>query len=311
MKTVKHDDSDDPQYSPGKLILHNDSLNDTNFDIKVKARGYSRRIFDFCSFPPVKLNFKKKQVAGTVFEGQDKLKLVAYCKDLDLFQDYVLQEYLIYKVYNCLTPYSFKVRLAEITYKDLNDKSREVTRYGFLIENNDLMAERNGGVIAEVMMSNHDRCERNTLDLFTVFQYMIGNADWWIARPSVHNVKLVFVEGKPIVPVPYDFDYCGAVNAIYAVPPERLSIENVRERYFMGYCRFPGTYERTIATFVDKKEDIYDVYRNFDLLNEKKKKIILKYYDNFYKEISNPKQIVRSFYNSCELRHEHLHKERK
>ncbi|MCK5104950.1 MAG: hypothetical protein KAR17_19140, partial [Cyclobacteriaceae bacterium] len=201
IKTIKNDDSDDPQYSDGQLILHDESSKDINFDIKVRARGYSRRVYDFCSFPPLKLNFKKKKVKGTVFEGQDKLKLVSYCKDMAMNQDWVLEEYLIYKAYNFLTPFSFKVRLAEITYKDVNDKSREVTRYGFLIEDDDLLAERNGGKITEILMPNHDRCERKTLDIFTIFQFMIGNVDWWIVRPKIHNVKLVHIEGQPVVPV--------------------------------------------------------------------------------------------------------------
>ena len=310
IKTVKNDNSDDPQYSEGKLILH-DASGDINFDIQVKARGHSRRLYNICSFPPIKLNFKKKAVKGTVFGGQDKLKLVAYCKDSDQFQDYVIQEYLIYKMYNFLTPYSFKVRLAEITYKDLNDKSREVTRYGFLIEDDNTMAERNGGIITEILMSSHDRCDRNTIDLFTLFQYMIGNADWWVAKPIVHNAKLINKEGEPIIPVPYDFDYCGVINANYAVPPEVLPIESVRERYFMGYCRLPGTYEKTITIFNEKKDEIYDLYRNFELLNEKKKKTILKYYDDFYKIVNDSKLLERRIYNNCQLNHKHLHQVKK
>lgn len=311
VKTVKNDNSEDPEYSDGKLILHKESSQDVTFDIKVKARGNARRLFNICSFPPIKLNFKKKKVKGTVFEGQDKLKLVAYCKDLDLFQEYVLQEYLIYKAYNCLTPYSFKVRLAEITYKDLNDKSREVKRYGFLIEDDERMAERNGGKITEVLMSNQDRCDRKTLDIFTIFQYMIGNADWWMAKPIVHNAKLIYKEGSLIIPVPYDFDYCGAVNAKYAIPPEELPITSVRERYFRGYCRLPGTYEKTVAIFNEKKEEIYAVYSNFELLDEKKKKFTLKYYDGFYDIVNDPKQLERKIYNNCEINHNHLHRAKK
>jgi hypothetical protein len=311
VKTVRNDDSEDPQYSAGKLILHEGSSQDADFDIQVKARGHSRRLFNICSFPPIKLNFKKKAVKGTIFEGQDKLKLVAFCRDLDQFQDYVLQEYLVYKAYNCLTAFSFKVRLAKITYKDLNDKSKEVQRYGFLIEDDELMAQRNGGKITEALMSNQDRCERETLDIFTLFQFMIGNADWWIAKPIVHNVKLIFREGSAIVPVPYDFDYSGTINAKYAVPPEELPIQSVRERYFRGYCRMPGTYEKSIEVFNERKEELYGVYRNFKMLDEKKIKLILKYYDEFYKIINDPKLVKRKIYDNCQINHSHLHKIKK
>lgn len=62
VKTVKNDNSEDPEYSEGKLILHEESSQDVTFDIKVKARGNARRLFNICSFPPIKLNFKKKKL---------------------------------------------------------------------------------------------------------------------------------------------------------------------------------------------------------------------------------------------------------
>ncbi len=311
VKKIRNDNSDDPEYSEAILTWHQENGEDVIFNIKAKARGYARRVFDFCTFPPVKINFKKKDVKNTVFQGQDKLKLVTYCKDVDVNEDYVLQEYLIYKVYNTLTPYSFKVRLAEITYKDLNDKSRDVTRYGFLIEDDDIMALRNGGKISEALMSNHDRCDRKSIDTFTIFQFMIGNCDWWLAKPKIHNAKLIFIDGKAIIPVPYDFDYCGAINTSYAVPPETLPISSVRERYFRGYCRLPGTYETTVNLFNEKKEYIYDIYNNFELLDEKRKKSVLKYYDNFYELVNDSKQLEKKVYNYCELHHTHLHKSKK
>lgn len=305
-KKLKSDESDDPEYTEGQLILDTDGVEKT-FDIKARARGNSRRIGHFCTFPPIKLNFQKKSVTGTVFEGQDKLKLVAYCKDLDLNEAYVLKEYLPYKFLNCLTPYSFKVRLAEITYKDINDKGKDVTRYGFLIEDDDIMAARNGGQITEMLMSNHDRCERNALDIFTVFQYMIGNTDWWIAKPKIHNVKLVLLEGGNVVPVPYDFDYCGIVDAKYAVTDEQLPIDNVKQRFFRGYCRFPGTYELVIDKFNENKDCIYTEINNLTELDEKYRKIIIKYIDDFYETVNDPKQLKRRIYDMCEINHTHLH----
>lgn len=307
-RALKKDNSDIPEYSEGQLILYEDNVEQL-FDIKVRARGISRRIHNFCSFPPIKLNFKKKAVTGTVFEGQDKLKLVAYCKDFDINEAYVLKEYLVYKLYNYLTPYSFKVRLAQITYKDIQEKDKEVTRYGFLIEDNDIMAKRNKGKISEVNMSHQDRCERNTLDLFTIFQYMIGNTDWSISKQ--HNVKLIALENGTIIPVPYDFDYCGLVDAKYAVPSEELGLGDVRERLFRGYCRISGTYEKKVEIFNAHKEEMYDEIYGLDLLDEKYKKTIIKYLDEFYKVINDPKLLERKIYDACGLNHTHLHNAKK
>ena len=304
VKELKKDDSDNPKYSPGKLILH-EGQEDQSFDIKVKARGISRRKFDFCSFPPIKLNFKKKAVSETVFEGQDKLKLVAFCKDSDLNESYVLKEYLVYKMYNCLTPYSFKVRLARITYKDINDKAKDVMRFGFLIEDNDVMAKRNGAKISEITLPTQDRCEQNSLNLFTLFQFMIGNTDWSAAKQ--HNVKLIIKDDGTVIPVPYDFDFCGFVNARYANPPEQLEITDVRQRLFRGNCRLPGTYEKIVDSFNLHRQCIYSQISSLGELDEKNKKIASKYIDDFYKIINDQKSLKRMVYDACDVSHKHLH----
>ena len=304
VKALKKDDSDDPEYTKGSLILNSDNTDQT-FDIKVKARGISRRKFDFCTFPPIKLNFKKKKVSETVFEGQDKLKLVAFCRDSDVNQSYVLKEYLVYKMYNCLTPYSFRVRLAKITYKDINDKAKDVTRFGFLIEDNDVMAKRNEAKISEVSLSNQERCDRDILDLFTLFQFMIGNTDWSAAKQ--HNVKLIARENGTIVPVPYDFDFCGFVNARYASPPEQLEITAVTQRLFRGNCRLPGTYEEIAELFNKAKQCIYNEIDSFVELDDRNKKTALKYLDDFYEIINDEKMMKRMVYDACDATHKHLH----
>lgn len=304
VKQLRKDDSDNPQYQEGKLILYHDSV-EKEFSIKVKARGISRRKQDFCTFPPLKLNFKKKQVKGTVFERQDKLKLVDYCKDSDVNEIYVLKEYLVYKLYNQLTPYSFKVRLAMITYKDLNEKARDVKRFGFLIEDNDVMAKRNEGKITDIEMSNQDRCERSSLDLLTLFQFMIGNLDWSVAKQ--HNAKLIMEESGVLIPVPYDFDFCGFVNARYANPPEQFDITDVKERVFRGRCRIPGTYEAVIEIFNETKSAIYNEIHQFQPLDEKHKKQAIKYLDQFYSIVNDPKAMKREIYDACPSNHQHLH----
>jgi len=308
VKAVKNDSSDDPEYSDGSLILSNPDGSNKEFSLKVKARGHARRIYDFCTFPPIKINFKKSEVEGTVFDGQDKLKLVSYCRDIDDYEYMVMKEYLIYKIFNIITPNSFNVRLANVTYQDINDSGKPVTRYGFLIEDDEQVAARVGGQLTDVILANHDRCERTSLDIFTIFQYMIGNTDWWMARPTTHNVLLVALPNGNIIPIPYDFDYSGFVGASYAVPDERLGIKDVKERIFRGYCRFPGTYEKTAEEFETKKQDIFSFIEAFELLPEAHRKIMLKYLEAFYKDIENQKTFDQKINKACELDHNHLFK---
>ena len=302
---IKGKNSEDPTYQAAELIYNDPEGGERIFEIKIKPRGITRRINSWCSFPPLLLNFKKKEVENTIFNGQDKLKLVAYCKNSDANEQYNIQEYLVYKVYQQLTPYSFKVRLVQVTYIDTSEKFKPVTRYGFIIENEKALAKRNGGEIVEMQLNNHDRCDRQSIDIFTCFQFMVGNTDWWVGNQ--HNVKILLVEGKMPIPIPYDFDITGVVNANYASPDERLGITSVRQRLFRGYCRRPGEYEEILEIFKDKKEAIYEIYRSSDLLDEKQLKGTLAYYDQFYEIINDPRQIRSNFYETCPLSHQHLY----
>ena len=54
---------------------------------------------------------------ASLFAGQKQLKLVTHCKRSRAFQQYVLLEYSAYRMYNLLTPQSFRARLANIDYR--------------------------------------------------------------------------------------------------------------------------------------------------------------------------------------------------
>ena len=305
-KRLVNEKKKEPAYLPATLILNSDS-GTRHFDIKIKSRGLSRRTYDICSFPPLWLNFRKNTIQNSVFENQDKLKLVTYCRNTDLNEEYILEEYLIYKMFNLLTGSSYQIRLVQVTYRDESDKIKPITRFGFIIESDEKLAERNHAVITKTVLANQDRCDIHSIDLFTLFQYMIGNTDWWVL--NFHNVTLIQPEGKAPVPVPFDFDYSGAINTPYAVVDPNLPVKTVRERYFRGYCRLPGTYEKTASIFNSNRDSIYSLYRGFTMADPKRIESTLKYYDNFYQIINDPKDIVRNIYDACELHHKHLHQQ--
>jgi hypothetical protein len=54
-----------------------------------------------------------------------------------------------------------------------------------------------------------------------------------------HNAKLIGALGLAsgaVIPVPYDFDFSGLVDTPYATPPDVLHINDVRQRFYAGYC---------------------------------------------------------------------------
>ena len=270
--------------------------------VDVRARGNFRRDKKNCNFPPLRLDFPKKQMEGTVFEGQDKLKLVTPCHDgRDDYQRYIYDEYLAYRVHRILTPFSFRVRLVEITYVDIADDYDSRTKIGFLIEDEEQMAARNHATIVDTPLMAPSAADGEQSVIGAMFNYMIGNLDWDSAR--FHNVKLIRTEDGRHVTVPYDFDFTGVVNARYAsVNPqltELYGISRVRQRRYRGFCRAELQYEPVAALFSGKRQEIEDLYRGFELHEEGDVDDALDYYKNFWKVIDDADEFEDEILRDC------------
>lgn len=299
MQLVLNDTSEDPQYSAAKLIQKFDDNKIQVLDIKVKSRGNTRRNNSVCEFPPIKLNFKKESTLNTVFEGQDKLKMVTHCQESGDYQNYAILEYLAYKAYNLLTDYSYRVRLVNVIYQDTDQNYVDIHKTGFLIEDDDILAERIGGIITERRIWSPDSCEQKTIDLLSLFQFMIGNTDWWIH--TRHNIDIVSLQNNELIPIPYDFDYSGIINAPYAIPSVQLPIRSVRERFFKGSCKSITEYEKTIDLFNSKNSSIVSLIENADFLDNKFKRTSLKYIEDFYQIINDQSKFNKYLNQTCEF----------
>jgi hypothetical protein len=210
--------------------------------VNLSVRGITRRGTDVCQFPPLRVQFSAAPPPASLFAGQKKLKLVTHCRNDAAFQQYVLLEYSAYRMYNLLTPHSFRVRLANVDYRDANGRPI-VSRAGYFIEDLGDVAKRNG------MKETHAPAQFSMTYLkpedgarYALFQHMIANHDWSMragpaGKDCCHNAELIgpFAAGSVIV-VPYDFDFSGFVNAPYATPPDAIAIPNVRKRFYRGYC---------------------------------------------------------------------------
>ncbi|HSH75823.1 MAG TPA: hypothetical protein VLA09_09080, partial [Longimicrobiales bacterium] len=232
--------------------------------VQVRARGNFRRRRDICNFPPLRLNFPRSQMEGTVFEGEDRLKLVTPCQDnRDDYQRYVFDEFLAYRVLNLLTPASYRVRLVHITYEDVNGDYDVRTKYGFLVEADERMAERNRAVFLEAPMMHPIMADGEQSVIQSVFNYMIGNTDW--SAVQFHNAVVMRTEDGRHLTVPYDFDHAGVVDARYATVAPQIAdrIRNVRQRLFRGFCRPELEHGRIAAIFNAQRDAITRLYRSF------------------------------------------------
>jgi hypothetical protein len=299
VKRVRGDKGDKPQWHPATLAYTpaNGSAPVT-LPIRVETRGIWR--LHNCDFPPIFLNFTSKETKQTIFKGLDKPKLTSVCRDDNTYEQYVLQEYQLYRIYRLLSPYSHAARLLHVVYTDSASGKPTMTRYAFLTEELDAIAARQHGKVMKIKGATIDDLVASDAALAGVFEYLIGNTDFSIA--GLHNAELLAKANTgDVIPIVYDFDFSGAVNTRYATPDPRLRIRMVRQRLYRGYCVPDSVYTPVFALFNAKKDSIYGLYSDKvgQLMDPKIVKETLEYFDEFYKTINNPGDAKNEIIKAC------------
>ena len=275
--------------------------------IKLSARGISRRSKLLCDFPPLRIEFAEKPTDASFFDGQNRLKLVTHCKKSSRFQQYYLMEYTAYRFLNVMTPLSLKVRLAEIDYVDAKNGKVMISRLGFLIEDTDDAARRNDLIEIDTPDISKSQLDPVHAGRYAVFQYMIGNLDWSMhsgvdGKDCCHNTKLVGAKAAPmnaLAPLPYDFDYSGLVNAPYAVPPENVSVRNVKQRRYRGFCAHNDQALAAAAEFRSMKSDLVAVVTDNSALEGRTRDSAIKYINAFFDDIADDDAVDKNLFRYC------------
>jgi hypothetical protein len=297
IKRVRGDKGENSPWRYATLTFNDSAGKPEVLPIRLKTHGIWR--LKNCDFPPIRLNFNKDSTKHTIFHGLDQPKLTSYCRDNNDYEQYVLQELQLYRIYRLLTPASHAVRLLHVTYADSATGKPLTTRYAFIGEEGGPMAARLNGRILKTKGATPDDLEPQADAIVGLFQYLIGNTDF--ALGALHNAEIVGQETGNFIPVVYDFDFSGAVNTRYATPDARLGTRTVRERVYRGYCVPNEEYPKAIALFNAKKDSIYALYHDQigNLLQPNIVKETLEYYDEFYKTINDPRALKRNVIEAC------------
>lgn len=277
---------------PGKFSCTLSEQGAVTETVNLQVKGHFRR--EHCYVPPIKISFKK--TAQSVMHPLKGLKMVNACKANPTNDQYLLREFLIYKMYNLLTEKSFRVRLLDIDFKDSSGRINTFTAHSFLIEDVDDMAKRNQCIEWKGVNLHPERTDRKQMTLLAIFEYMIGNTDWSVAVN--HNIRLIQLKENPAsmpFAVLYDLDWSGIVNTDYAVPDPLLNTESVKERVYRGFPRTLEEINDALDIFKAKKDEIYALINGFEPLDGKSKKSMTSYLDDFYKLINSPKSVKSVF----------------
>ena len=296
IRELLNDRGDDPKYHPITLSYRDKDSSQVNIPVQMKTRGHFRKLKGNCSYPPLQISFPADvNRLSSVFKGQTKLKLVMPC----VSDDYIIREWLVYKIYNLITAKSFRARLVRVSLTDTRNKKQPSSFYGILLEDVKHMATRNKAIAIEQKLRPQETQQESFLTM-AVFQYLIGNTDWSVEY--LQNIKLLKTAASlQLITVPYDFDHSGIVNAPYANPAEELLMRSVLERRYRGYCvNDLKIFEPTITLYNKVKKDIYDLYMNCPYLDAKSIRATTKFLDEFYQTINNQKAWQRDFAYPCD-----------
>jgi len=290
------DRGEDPQYHQFTLSYKDSDGKLIDLPLKIKVRGHFRKLKQNCNYPPLLLNFSSETQVNSIFSEQNKLKLVTPCKD----EKYVVREYQVYKMYNLVTPKSFKARLVKFNLISNSSKAKEIEPlYGILLEEEDQMAGRNNMITVEGRLVKPQQTHLDDFLNMAVFEYLIGNTDWSVQY--LQNVKLIANDSLSIpYTVPYDFDHAGIVGAPYAAPAPELLLASTRVRRYRGYClNDMKQFDNVISKYNHLKDGVYKIYTENSLLDENYIKSTVKFLDDFYKTINDSKRLKNEFQYPC------------
>ncbi len=269
--------------------------------VTLRARGHFRRQARNCDFPPLRVSFRKKDAEGTLFQGNTQLKLTTSCRPRrPEYEQYVLAEYVLYRVYQAVSPLHFRTRLARATYRDSAGRAPDVTSWAFFIEDDEEVAKEHDVAVEKRTGANFGDLEPEQLAVTALFQYMIGNTDWSVG--GLHNVALLRDATVTIRPVAFDFDWSGAVNPTYAFPDSRLPIRKVTERLYRGPCLTAVEWQPVVARFQAARPVVDSIVRSVPALDPKRRDEMLAYFEPFWRTLGDARLIKRELIDPCRPR---------
>lgn len=288
----------------GKLTFVDAAGATTELDIELRTRGKFRRMKSVCRFPPLRIDLKKSQSKNTLFDKQNKLKLVTHCQTSKRYEQFLLREYVAYRILNTVTDVSYRARLLRITYVDTEAKRDDLVRYGFFIEHRDRLAKRLQKPVVIVSDTDISSLDPAHTNLVSVYHYLIGNTDYSpIQGPEgdmcCHNHDLFGDEGEIYWSVPYDFDQSGLVDAPHGVVNERFRIRNARQRLYRGRCRNKQWLPASLAAFRDNKDEIMQLVSDTPDLDRRSQKSMISFIEKFYDTLESEKRIESQFMRGC------------
>ena len=302
-RMVEHRKKDE-KYDTSRLTYTDGQGDTVALRVTISLRGNSRLEYGTCAFPPLKLEFDKKDRQGTYFEHTKKIKLVTQCRPrLNSSRDDLLSEYQAYRILNTVTEQSYRVRLLEVTYVD-QEKGKSNQNFAFLIEPTKHLARRVGLKKLDVVSIPPSQLLGQEMNLVSLYQLLVGNTDWSATQGGseecCHNGKLFSSAPEAAaVYIPYDLDMTGFVEPSYALTSEKVKLSSVRRRRYRGYCQNNEYIAENVSGFNEHRDEIVQLVSVDIGLSRRQLRANLKYISSFYKLINDEGRLTKHVERFC------------
>lgn len=296
---------DKDQEYEGSLSYTNAAGEQLDFDVTLEVRGNWRLEKENCRYSQLWVDFKRRQTQGTLFENQNRLKLVVQCGRRNSYAGYIIKELQAYQLFAEISEINLDTRLLNVTYVDSRRSSSSRTHLAFFIEHHNRVAERFGLNEVELYRIQPAQLNPRQGTLVSLFMLLIANTDYSIIRGSdggecCHNAKLLRHRDGEYWVLPYDFDSSGYVDTNYATPPDpRLRISRNTRRLFRGFCVSPETLNDAITVVQASRDRINSIVGDTTYVGERVANRSLKFVANFFEIIDDPKKIERQIIRAC------------
>lgn len=284
-------------YNPNILLYKQEGDTWDSLSISLRARGNFRR--DKCYFTPIKIKMKSKEAKNTPFQGNKTLKLVLPCQNAKDANDYLIKEYITYKLFEPISEYHFNTKLVNLTLTDEGNKQQKSYELkAILIEDDELIAQRFNGKLVKDINLHPLRMKDTVSVIHDFYQFFIGNVDW--SSLAQHNVSVMQLMDNSYIPLIYDFDMSGFVNAPYSETPEFLPITSVRTRLYRGFCRDEALFEFARAHYLRKEAEVWGSFeKNSKGINPKEISEMKKYITEFFDILKSEKRFKDEIFSAC------------
>lgn len=298
-------DRDKEQEYEGTLSYTDANGQEVVLDITLEVRGNDRLKKENCRYSQLWVDFKRRQTAGTLFENQNRLKLVVQCGRRVSYANYLIKELQAYKLFAEISEINFDTRLLNVTYTNSGRGNAGRTHFGFFLEHKNRLAARFDMDEVEILRVSSAELNLRQSTLLALFMYLIANTDYAVTRGSgggecCHNAKLLQDQDRQYFPIPYDFDSSGYVNTNYAAPPDpALRISRNTRRLYRGFCVPAATLNAAIRVVQTARDRINSIVGDTTYVDERVANRSLRFVEDFFEIIDDPRKTERQIIRAC------------